>query len=54
MDLARRDHGALDCCVVVILSHGCQVGASASRAGCWRPPRLESSPAGVLPGFLVL
>uniref|UniRef100_A0A8C6FJB4 Caspase-9 n=1 Tax=Moschus moschiferus TaxID=68415 RepID=A0A8C6FJB4_MOSMO len=24
MQLARRDHGALDCCVVVILSHGCQ------------------------------
>lgn len=24
MELARRDHGALDCCVVVILSHGCQ------------------------------
>ncbi|XP_075293612.1 caspase-9 isoform X2 [Opisthocomus hoazin] len=23
-ELARRDHGALDCCVVVILSHGCQ------------------------------
>ncbi|XP_009959036.1 PREDICTED: caspase-9, partial [Leptosomus discolor] len=22
--LARRDHGALDCCVVVVLSHGCQ------------------------------
>ncbi|XP_054435608.1 caspase-9 [Pteronotus mesoamericanus] len=22
--LSRRDHGALDCCVVVILSHGCQ------------------------------
>ncbi|KFQ83185.1 Caspase-9, partial [Phaethon lepturus] len=22
--LARRDHGALDCCIVVILSHGCQ------------------------------
>ncbi|NXO57755.1 CASP9 protein, partial [Aramus guarauna] len=22
--LARRDHSALDCCVVVILSHGCQ------------------------------
>ncbi|NXX94425.1 CASP9 protein, partial [Centropus bengalensis] len=22
--LARRDHNALDCCVVVILSHGCQ------------------------------
>ncbi|XP_028369476.1 caspase-9 [Phyllostomus discolor] len=22
--LARRDHGTLDCCVVVILSHGCQ------------------------------
>ncbi|ELK27972.1 PREDICTED: caspase-9 [Myotis davidii] len=24
MELARRDHRALDCCVVVILSHGCQ------------------------------
>uniref|UniRef100_A0A8C0AQE6 Caspase 9 n=1 Tax=Buteo japonicus TaxID=224669 RepID=A0A8C0AQE6_9AVES len=24
--LAREDHRALDCCVVVILSHGCQVG----------------------------
>ncbi|XP_006866481.1 PREDICTED: caspase-9 [Chrysochloris asiatica] len=24
MELAQRDHGALDCCVVVILSHGCQ------------------------------
>ncbi|NXD88300.1 CASP9 protein, partial [Halcyon senegalensis] len=23
-ELARRDHGTLDCCVVVILSHGCQ------------------------------
>ncbi|NXO01989.1 CASP9 protein, partial [Rhinopomastus cyanomelas] len=23
-ELARRDHSALDCCVVVILSHGCQ------------------------------
>ncbi|KAM6116611.1 caspase-9 [Phoenicopterus ruber ruber] len=23
-NLARRDHSALDCCVVVILSHGCQ------------------------------
>ncbi|XP_009976923.1 PREDICTED: caspase-9, partial [Tauraco erythrolophus] len=23
--LARRDHSALDCCVVVILSHGCQM-----------------------------
>ncbi|KAM9256397.1 caspase-9 [Cariama cristata] len=22
--LARQDHGALDCCVVVVLSHGCQ------------------------------
>ncbi|XP_042334053.1 caspase-9 isoform X2 [Sceloporus undulatus] len=22
--LARRDHGSLDCCLVVILSHGCQ------------------------------
>ncbi|XP_049733951.1 caspase-9-like isoform X2 [Elephas maximus indicus] len=25
VELAQRDHGALDCCVVVILSHGCQV-----------------------------
>ncbi|XP_026916147.1 caspase-9 isoform X1 [Acinonyx jubatus] len=24
VELAQRDHGALDCCVVVILSHGCQ------------------------------
>lgn len=40
MELAQRDHGALDCCVVVILSHGCQVGASASRAGCWSARRL--------------
>uniref|UniRef100_A0A4W2FNV0 Caspase-9 n=1 Tax=Bos indicus x Bos taurus TaxID=30522 RepID=A0A4W2FNV0_BOBOX len=24
MQLARQDHSALDCCVVVILSHGCQ------------------------------
>ncbi|XP_024410475.2 caspase-9 [Desmodus rotundus] len=24
VELSRRDHGALDCCVVVILSHGCQ------------------------------
>ncbi|VFV28998.1 caspase-9-partial [Lynx pardinus] len=24
VELARRDHGALGCCVVVILSHGCQ------------------------------
>ncbi|XP_065736076.1 caspase-9 isoform X3 [Phocoena phocoena] len=24
VELARRDHSALDCCVVVILSHGCQ------------------------------
>ncbi|XP_048206243.1 caspase-9 [Perognathus longimembris pacificus] len=24
MELAQRDHRALDCCVVVILSHGCQ------------------------------
>nr|1JXQ_A Chain A, Caspase-9 [Homo sapiens]1JXQ_B Chain B, Caspase-9 [Homo sapiens]1JXQ_C Chain C, Caspase-9 [Homo sapiens]1JXQ_D Chain D, Caspase-9 [Homo sapiens] len=24
LELARQDHGALDCCVVVILSHGCQ------------------------------
>ncbi|XP_032970813.1 caspase-9 isoform X2 [Rhinolophus ferrumequinum] len=24
LELARRDHGALDCCVVVILSHGCE------------------------------
>lgn len=25
MELARRDHHTLDCCVVAILSHGCQV-----------------------------
>uniref|UniRef100_A0A2J8S8Z4 Caspase-9 n=2 Tax=Pongo abelii TaxID=9601 RepID=A0A2J8S8Z4_PONAB len=24
LELAQQDHGALDCCVVVILSHGCQ------------------------------
>ncbi|KAK2509248.1 hypothetical protein MC885_013072 [Smutsia gigantea] len=24
MELARQDHSALDCCVVVILSHGCE------------------------------
>ncbi|XP_019495386.1 PREDICTED: caspase-9 isoform X2 [Hipposideros armiger] len=24
VELARRDHGALDCCVVIILSHGCE------------------------------
>ncbi|XP_021118500.1 caspase-9 isoform X3 [Heterocephalus glaber] len=24
VELARRDHHALDCCVVVVLSHGCQ------------------------------
>ncbi|XP_045878021.1 caspase-9 isoform X2 [Meles meles] len=24
VELARRDHSALDCCVVVVLSHGCQ------------------------------
>ncbi|XP_029805248.1 caspase-9 [Suricata suricatta] len=24
VELAQQDHGALDCCVVVILSHGCQ------------------------------
>ncbi|XP_066126470.1 caspase-9 [Saccopteryx bilineata] len=24
VELSQRDHGALDCCVVVILSHGCQ------------------------------
>ncbi|KAG8505634.1 Caspase-9, partial [Galemys pyrenaicus] len=24
LELAKQDHGALDCCVVVILSHGCQ------------------------------
>ena len=26
--LAQRDHRTLDCCIVVILSHGCQVGPS--------------------------
>lgn len=24
--LARRDHSLMDCCLVVILSHGCEVG----------------------------
>lgn len=28
MEMAHRNHRALDCFVVVILSHGCQVGAS--------------------------
>lgn len=28
--LARLDHSALDCCLVVILSHGCQVGLCSS------------------------
>ena len=38
-ELARRDHGALDCCVVVILSHGCQVGSSRlSRCSLGRLP----------------
>lgn len=34
MELAQRDHGALDCCVVVILSHGCQVGGLSSLGRC--------------------
>lgn len=28
LKLSRQDHSALDCCIVVILSHGCQVGLS--------------------------
>ncbi|KAK4809846.1 hypothetical protein QYF61_021306 [Mycteria americana] len=42
--LARQDHRALDCCVVVILSHGCQGG----RDTVWRngsDGRLPVSPA---------
>ncbi|XP_070458720.1 caspase-9 isoform X2 [Equus przewalskii] len=45
-ELARRDHGALDCCVVVILSHGCQAshlqfpGAVYGTDGC--PVSIES------------
>ena len=42
MQLARRDHSALDCCVVVILSHGCQVGgltfSSRCQEGCPERP----------------
>lgn len=34
VELARQDHGALDCCVVVILSHGCQVGGLGSLGRC--------------------
>uniref|UniRef100_A0A8C3Y1U4 Caspase family p20 domain-containing protein n=1 Tax=Catharus ustulatus TaxID=91951 RepID=A0A8C3Y1U4_CATUS len=26
LKLAQQDHSALDCCIVIILSHGCQVG----------------------------
>lgn len=42
MELAQRDHSALDCCVVVILSHGCQVGGLSSLGRClgkavWEP-----------------
>lgn len=36
VELARRDHGALDCCVVVILSHGCEVGGLSSLGRCPR------------------
>ncbi|XP_049663875.1 caspase-9 isoform X2 [Accipiter gentilis] len=38
--LARQDHRALDCCVVVILSHGCQVlspgGRHREARGTWK------------------
>lgn len=33
--LAQQDHRALDCCVVVILSHGCQVGSPVSPSARW-------------------
>lgn len=32
--LARRDHSGLDCCLVVILSHGCEVGRRPEDASC--------------------
>ncbi|KAM6218842.1 caspase-9 [Rhynchocyon petersi] len=43
LELARRDHGALDCCVVIILSHGCEAvhrqfpGAVYGTDGCSLP-----------------
>nr|XP_044625684.1 caspase-9 isoform X5 [Equus asinus]XP_044625685.1 caspase-9 isoform X6 [Equus asinus] len=44
-ELARRDHGALDCCVVVILSHGCQ---SRKTLGVrWTPLPLKTGPLAV-------
>lgn len=45
VELARRDHCALDCCVVVILSHGCQVKLPTS-TGAERPGR-SPIPSGV-------
>ncbi|XP_057553097.1 caspase-9 isoform X2 [Hippopotamus amphibius kiboko] len=42
VELARRDHGTLDCCVVVILSHGCQ---SRKTMGLrWPPHLLKTGP----------
>ncbi|XP_074236210.1 caspase-9 isoform X3 [Saimiri boliviensis] len=47
LELARRDHSALDCCVVVILSHGCQ---SRKTMGLrWPPLPLKRSPLAVTP-----
>ncbi|XP_059997358.1 caspase-9 isoform X3 [Lagenorhynchus albirostris] len=42
VELARRDHSALDCCVVVILSHGCQSGKT--RGLRWPPLPLKTGP----------
>ncbi|XP_036681589.1 caspase-9 isoform X8 [Balaenoptera musculus] len=41
-ELARRDHSALDCCVVVILSHGCQ--SRKTRGLRWPPLPLKTGP----------
>nr|XP_058922626.1 caspase-9 isoform X3 [Kogia breviceps] len=42
VELARRDHGALDCCVVVVLSHGCQ--SRKTRGLRWPPLPLKTGP----------
>ncbi|XP_033288893.1 caspase-9 isoform X4 [Orcinus orca] len=42
VELARRDHSALDCCVVVILSHGCQ--SRKTRGLRWPPLPLKTGP----------
>lgn len=46
MELARQDHSALDCCVVVILSHGCEVGGPSNSGRCLGRlrPEAEQSP----------